>query len=127
MVLDSQHLTEDAIDVAPGINDRHVLTANDDEAVAFLLAVLHAGHHVVLGNGLTCDHLVAHIAQRAIGGDVTVDEVLNSAQIVDDQRWTACGDIHPRTVGLGLCQREDGRRGNLVRLETHQRAVNIKE
>ena len=126
-VLYGEHLAEDAVDVAPGVNDCHILTAYDDKAVAPLLAVLHAGHHVVLGNGLARDHLVAHIAQRAVGGDVAVDEVLNSAQIVDDQRWTARGDIHPRTIGLGLCQREDGRRRNLVCLKTHQRAVDVEE
>ena len=126
-VLYGEHLAEDAVDVTPGVNDCHVLTSHDDEAVAPLLAVLHAGHHVVLGNGLARDHLVAHIAQRAVGGDVAVDEVLNSAQIVDDERRTTRGNIHPRTIGLSLCQREDSRCWNLVRLETHQRAVNVEE
>ena len=70
---------------------------------------------------------MANKAQRAVGGDVTVNQVLDCPQIGDDDGRTARGDIHARTVGLGLSQREDGRRRNLVGLETHQRAVDVEE
>ncbi len=126
-VLHGEHLTEDAVDVALGVNDCHVLPADDDEAVAFLLAILYARHYVVFGDGLAGHHLMANKAQRAVGGDVTVNQVLDCPQIGDDDGRTARGDIHARTVGLGLRQREDGRRRNLVRLETHQRAVDVEK
>ena len=126
-VLHGEHLAEDAVDVAPGVDDGHVLPADDDEAVAPLATVVHAGHHVGLGNGLARNHLVAHIAQRAVGGDVAVDEMLYRGEIGDDDGRAARGDIHPRTVGLGLRQREDGRRRDLVGLKTHQRAVDVEE
>ena len=126
-VLYGEHLTEDAVDVALGVNDCHVLPADDDEAVAFLLAILYARHYVVFGDGLAGHNLMANKAQRAVGGDVTVNQVLDCPQIGDDDGRTARGDIHARTVGLGLRQREDGRRRNLVRLETHQRAVDVEK
>ena len=62
-----------------------------------------------------------------VGGDISVDEVLDSAQIGENQRRTARCDIHSRTVGLGLCQRKDGRCRNPVRLETYECAVDVEE
>ena len=72
-VLHGQHPSEDAVDVALGVYHRHVLTAYHDETVALLPAVLHARHHILLRNRLAGDHLIAHIAQGAVGGDIAVD------------------------------------------------------
>ena len=83
--------------------------------------------HVFLRDGLASNQFIAHIAQSTVDGDIAINEVLNIPQISDNQWWTARGDIHPRTVGLGLREREDGRCGYLVRQETHQRAVDVEE
>ena len=53
--------------------------------------------------------------------------MLNGSEVGNDKRRTTGRDIHPRAVGLRLCQRVNGGRRNLVGLETHERAVNVEE
>ena len=92
-ILYSQHLAEDAVYVAFGVEYRHVLAPHNDEAITLCLAVLYARQHVFSDDGLGADQLVADIVQRTVGGDVAVDEVLDGSEVGNDNRRAACGDI----------------------------------
>ena len=126
-VPDGEHLSEDAVDIALGVVDGHVASSHGNEAVALGPGIVDADGHVARIDGLVAHQLLAHVAQGAVGRDVAVDEMLDGAEIGDDKRGAARGDIDARAVGLGLCQGEDGRGWYLVGLETHQRAVDVEE
>ena len=93
-ILHSQHLAEDRSTSPPGSSTATVLTAHHNQAVAFLLAVVHACQNIFLGDRLAGDQFGAHIAQCAIGGDIAVDQWFDGSQVGDDERWPARGDIH---------------------------------
>ena len=71
--------------------------------------------------------LLTNETKGTIGCHVAVYQMLDDTKIRDDDRRTACGDKHLVTVGLRLRQSQNGRGRNLVRLETHQRPVDIEK
>ena len=105
-VLDSELLTEDAVDIALGIEDCHIAFANDDEAIATGNGIVGDTAGGISRDGVTGYDFAIDETKGAIGGDVAIDEVLDGTEVGNNYRRPARSDKHTMSVGLGLRQRE---------------------
>ena len=126
-VLNGYLNTEYSVNLALRIKHGYILLTNNYHTVVLLLCIANQRQHILLRDILAPNHFIAHETEGTVDGDVAVDQVLDGSQIGDDERRPACGDKHLMTVSLCLGERKNGRCGNLMGLETHQRAVNIEE
>jgi hypothetical protein len=70
-------------------------------------------------------HLIAHKTQSAVGGYVTIYQVLYGTKIGNNDRWPASSDKYLMAIGLGLSKGHNSRRRNLVALKAHQGSVYV--
>ena len=80
-VLDSELLTEDAVDIALGIEDCHIAFANDDEAIATGNGIVGDTAGGISRDGVTGYDFAIDETKGAIGGDVAIDEVLDGTEV----------------------------------------------
>ena len=90
----------------------------------------------ILGVRISCDKRhryyikndsLSYQNDRTILLNAAINQMLNSTEVRDDDRWTACGNKHLMTVSLCLRQSQNGRGRNLVCLKTHQCPVDIEK
>ena len=120
-------LTENLIHLSLRVEHSHILFANHYHTIVLFYGIIHYQSGLVWRNTLTGHYLIAYKTVSAISSYIPVDQVLDSTQVGYDNRWAPGSYKHLVPIGLGLCKCQDGRSGNLVCFETHQRTIDIKE
>ncbi len=123
----SQLLTEDTVHIAYRVKNRHILLSYRYQSIAFLPGIIGHQSRGISRNRMTRHHFVTHKTEGTVGRHITVNQMLNGSQVSYNNRWTACSDKHLMTIGLGLSQGKNRRRGYCVSVETHECSVYIKK
>ena len=96
--------------------------------VPFLVEeLLPEGLHILAGNRATGNDLSVHKAIGSVDGDVSVDQMPDIPQIVDERKRPACRNVYLDSPFLGLLNGTYSRNRYLMGLEADQCPVNVKK
>ena len=126
-MVDVQQISEEIGGLRGGIIHREVVDADYYGREIHLARFCEQFPDVVGRDGVTSDDFVAAEAVSAVGGNITVYEVLYVINVVDKGVGAPGGDVDVYSVVFGCRQRVNCRGWDAVCLEAYKSTVNVEK